>query len=87
MTMTNSTQTTTGWIIFVGAVGMMCGMLAIDVAALKTWADLQTPLFVGTTLGHVSAVVAAFIGGKVIPEARNSTMTRAGDPPQNKPAA
>ncbi len=79
MAMTNDNQTTAGWIIFVGAVGMMCGMLAIDIAALKTWADVQTPLFFGTTLGHISAVCAAFIGGKIIPENRSGHMTRSTD--------
>lgn len=73
-------QTTTGWIIFAGAIGMMCGMLAIDVASLKEWSQLQTPLFVGTTLGHVAAVISAFVGGKIIPEARDGMQTRATDP-------
>lgn len=80
MAMDSSTQTTTGWIIFTAAIGMMCGMLAIDVSALKTWTDMQTPLFVGTTLGHISAVVGAFLGGKIIPEARNGQRTRESDP-------
>ncbi len=35
--MTSGNQTTAGWVIFVGAVGMMFGMLAVDVASLKEW--------------------------------------------------
>lgn len=77
--MSAENQTTTGWIIFTAAVGMMCGMLAIDIAALKSWAELQTPLFLGTTLGHLSAVIGAFVGGKIIPENRSGQYTRKED--------
>ena len=79
VSMTTDNQTTTGWIIFTGAIGMMCGMLAIDMASLKQWADMQTPLFVGTTLGHISAVIGAFVGGKIIPENRSGQHTRKTD--------
>ena len=77
--MTATTQTTTGWVVFIGALGMMFGMLAIDIASLKEWSEMQTPLFVGTTLGHLSAVIAAFIGGKIIPAVRDSLYERIGD--------
>ena len=56
-------RTTTGWIIFVAAFGMMLGMLAVDLAALKQWSDATTPTFVGLTLGHLAATIAAFVGG------------------------
>ena len=72
--------TTTGWIVFVAAVGMMFGMLAIDVASLKEWSQMQTPLFVGTTLGHIAAVIGAFVGGKIIPAERDSQHERSSDP-------
>lgn len=77
--MTNTNATNTGWIIFVAAMGMMLGMLAIDISSLKTWSDMTTPVFVGTTLGHIAATIAAFIGGKIIPEDRTGRMTRNGD--------
>ncbi len=84
--MTNTNQTTIGWVIFVGAVGMMCGMLAVDIASLKEWSQLQTPVFVGTTLGHIAAVVSAFVGGKIIPEGREQgAQTRSTDPPKDTP--
>lgn len=79
-TMSNESATTAGWIVFASAIAMMCGMLAIDVAALKEWSQLQTPLFVGTTLGHVAAVIGSFVGGKLIPSPRGEERTRAGDP-------
>lgn len=81
MAMTDSAQTTTGWIVFIGALGMMCGMEAVDIAALKTWSEMQTPLFVGALLGHIAAVVLAFVGGKIIPESRSSQHSRATDTP------
>lgn len=80
MTMTTTTATTTGWIVFVASFGMMCGMLAVDIASLHEWSEMTTPVFVGTTLGHVAAVVTAFIGGKLIPADRESAHTRATDP-------
>lgn len=80
--MSNNTQTTAGWIVFVSAVGLMCGMVSIDVAALKNWSDMQTPLFIGTTVGHIGAVIAAFVGGKIIPPARDDgAQTRRTDTP------
>jgi hypothetical protein len=65
------TSTTTGWMVFVAAIGMMFGLLAVDIAAIKDWNQILTPVFIGTTMGHIAAVIAAFIGGKIIPEDRN----------------
>ena len=59
-----------GWFVFVSAVGVMAGMVAIDVASLRQWSDMETPTFVGTTLGHLASVIAAFVGGKLVPEDR-----------------
>lgn len=72
-------KTTAGWVIFVAAFGMMLGMLAVDIVSLKTWSDATTPTFVGSTIGHMAATIAAFVGGKLIPESRNGTLTRATD--------
>lgn len=79
MSLSSSTQTTAGWSIFVAAIGLLFGMLAIDVASLKQWSEMQTPLFVGSLIGHISAVIAAFIGGKLIPESRDGMQTRSTD--------
>ncbi len=76
-------QTTTGWIIFIAALGMMGGLVAVDIITLKDWNGISTPLFVGTALGHLSSVITAFVGGKLIPEARDiSERTRTTDPPK-----
>lgn len=66
-------KTTAGWVVFLSAVGMMFSLLAIDIIALKDFGEVYTPLFVGTFLGHVAAVIAAFVGGKLIPETREDT--------------
>ena len=61
------TSTGKGWLLFVAAIGMMLGMLAVEVTKLMNWSEMTTPLFVGTTMGHLAATIAAFIGGKLIP--------------------
>jgi glycerol-3-phosphate acyltransferase PlsY len=65
-------QTTTGWLVFIAALGMMCGLLAVDLANLKTWSEATTPSFVGSCMGHVGTIIAAFVGGKMIPAAREA---------------
>lgn len=65
------TKTTTGWVILVAAIGMMFSLLAVDIVALKDFHEMITPLFIGTFMGHIAAVIAAFVGGRLIPEARN----------------
>lgn len=67
------TKTTAGWTIFILALGMMCGLLAVDLASIPTWDSAAKPAFVASFLGHVSATIAAFFGGKLIPETRDSS--------------
>lgn len=74
------TKTTAGWTIFILALGMMCGLLAVDLASIPSWDAATKPVFVASFLGHVSATIAAFFGGKLIPETRDSTtLGRASD--------
>jgi len=72
-------KTTAGWLVFLAAIGMMFSLLAIDIMALSNWNEITKPIFVGTFLGHIAAVIAAFVGGKLIPETRNGERTRATD--------
>lgn len=65
------TPTTTGWFLFIAALGMMAGLMGAEVSGLPDWAPIITPAFVGKALIHVSTVVAAFIGGKLIPTVRD----------------
>lgn len=79
MAMTDSAKTTVGWITFTAAIGMMLSLLSVDIITLKEWSSATTPAFVGTAIGHVAATIAAFIGGRLIPEPRNGQFTRATD--------
>lgn len=62
-----------GWILFVSALGMMSGLLADDIKRLTDWKDITTPQFVGNIMTHFASVVAAFIGGRMLPPKRNSS--------------
>lgn len=79
MSMTHDSQTTAGWVIFVAAIGMMFGLLAVDIVKLKDFSEISTPLFVGTAMGHIASVITAFVGGKLIPENREGIRTREDD--------
>jgi hypothetical protein len=72
-------KTTAGWVVFVAAIGMMLGLLSVDVSQLKDLCEAYSPGFIGSTMGHISVVITAFIGGKLIPESRTSQLTRSSD--------
>lgn len=77
----NSNATTTGWIVFISALAMMMGLMAPEVAKLATWGAAFAPGFVAIIMAHFSAVVIAFVGGKMIPATRpEGMMTRITDP-------
>lgn len=69
------TPKTTGWVVGLAAFGMMLGMIAVDITTLMEWHQMTTPVFVGTTLGHVAATIAAFVGGWLIPTERGAETT------------
>lgn len=79
--------TTTGWTIFIAALGMMAGLMAPEVSKLTTWGAAFAPGFIAQIMLHFSLVVLAFVGGKMIPETRSEGMqTRSTDPkPEVKP--
>lgn len=56
-----------GWLIFIAAVGMMLGLLAGDVHSLNNWNDAFNTAFVAGVMTHISAVIAAFVGGNLVP--------------------
>ena len=64
---TEMTQSTTGWILFMAALGMMAGLMGAEINNMADWALVVTPAFVGKGLIHFSTVVAAFVGGKLLP--------------------
>jgi hypothetical protein len=61
---------TAGWIVFVAALGMLFTLMSADVKSLVSWEAMTTPAFIGTFLGHVAAVITAFVGGMLIPTKR-----------------
>lgn len=72
--------TTTGWILFIAAVGMMASLMSTDVATLTRWGDAVAPVFIAKMLAHLGAVIMAFVGGKLIPTDRDPMdRTRATD--------
>ena len=83
--MSDSSNTTTGWIVFIAALGMMFGLIAVDISQLMKWSEATTPGFIGQIMGHLAAVIAAFAGGKLIPEARDkTTLSRSTDQKQGE---
>lgn len=64
-------NTSIGWIVFVGCIGMMASLMAVDIGTLHTWQDARTPAFIGGQMGHLGTVIAAFIAGKIIPADRD----------------
>lgn len=69
----------TGWVLFIAALGMMFGLVAADMRKLATWEEIKTISFVADFLGHLSVVIAAFVGGRLMPEYRRNKLTRATD--------
>jgi uncharacterized membrane protein len=72
-------NSTAGYVVFAAAVGMMFGLLSVDVSRLHSWAEISTPGFVASILGHLGVVLTAFVGGKLVPENRQGKATRATD--------
>lgn len=71
---------TQGWMLLVAAIGMLFGLIALDISNLETWDTVTTPQFVGKLLGNLASVITAFVGGKIIPENRSIyKRTRASD--------
>ena len=60
-------QSHMGWMVGVAALGMMFGLIGKEVAALPSWSEVVAPSFVGDMFLHASMVIAAFVGGKLIP--------------------
>lgn len=64
-------QRTTGWVIFIAAVGMFCTLSAADMAKIATWHEVLSPSFVALQLAHLGVVIGAFVGGYLIPADRD----------------
>lgn len=53
--------------VLVAALGMLLSLLAVEVQQIKTWTEVFSPVFVGTTMGHIGAVIAAYVAGRLNP--------------------
>lgn len=73
------TKKLAGYAVLVAAMGMILGLLAIDVSKFSSWSEATTPGFVASVMGHISTVIAAFIAGKLVPDDRADTRTRLHD--------
>ena len=56
-----------GYMVGFAAAGMMFGLIGKEVSELPSWGEVLKPGFVGEMLLHASVVIAAFVGGKLIP--------------------
>lgn len=45
----------------------MAALMSNDVGNLESWNAAFQPAFMGNMLAHAGAVIAAFVGGKMIP--------------------
>ena len=54
-----------GTIIFIAAFGMMCSLVAVDLADLNSWYEATNIKFVGGLIGHLGTVIAAYVGGRL----------------------
>jgi hypothetical protein len=73
------TQKTAGWTIALAGIGMMAGLIGADIIQLMHLGDTLTPSFIGNMLLHLSATIAAFVGGRLIPDDRTDKFTRSTD--------
>jgi hypothetical protein len=61
------TNKNAGWALGLGALGMMLGLMASDIHDLANWNAVWEPSFVASMFAHMSVVIMAFLGGKLIP--------------------
>lgn len=61
------TSRTSGWFVFLAAVGMMAGLIGAEVVEFEDWTQATEPRFVGTAFVHLGTVVAAFVAGRLVP--------------------
>ena len=65
------TRNFAGWTVLVAALGMMMGLMAIEISQIEEWQRVTTPQFVGKSLAHFATVIGAFIGGKLLPTVKD----------------
>lgn len=58
----------TGWIVGLAAIGVMLTMSSVQIGNLDSWDQALTTKFIAQQLANVGSVIAAFVGGKLIPQ-------------------
>jgi hypothetical protein len=61
------TQTAKGRLIGLAALGMMLTLLAPEMPGLGSFREVLTPVFLGKVMGHLGVVIAAYVGGTIVP--------------------
>lgn len=61
-----------GWVLLVAGLGLFTTMVSVDIGQLQAWESALAPAFVGKVFGYFGAVIAAFVGGKLIPTGEQS---------------
>lgn len=56
-----------GWAVLIAALGMTLGLLGNEISGLTSWDQTITPAFVGKAFIHLSVVIGAWVGGKLMP--------------------
>lgn len=60
-------RTIAGYAVFVGAIGMMLGLLGTELIQLPRGETIWTFSFIGKILVHISTVIGAYIAGQIVP--------------------
>jgi hypothetical protein len=60
-------RSATGVVVLLAALAMMLGLLGGEVSELHRWADALSTAFVGKVLGHIAAILTAYISGQLVP--------------------
>lgn len=53
------------WTVLIAGIGMLLGLISVEIIGLETWETWATPPFIGKMLGHIAVVITAFIAGKL----------------------
>lgn len=51
--------------IILACIGLMASAVGMNIAAMSGWGGFKTPLFVGSFISHVGAVITAFVSGRL----------------------
>lgn len=56
------------WPILIAAVGMLLGLVSVELASLHTWQEVFSVPVMGKLMAHIATVIAAWWSGKLAPQ-------------------